>query len=362
MDQSDFRDLKNPQGNATLGAAEVQVGLPIPPVRRVQNFSADEWEEFVEEWAHSLKSTYKKVRRYGGAGDQGCDVVGFKDDKGLYGAWDNYQCKHYQGPLAPGDIWVEIGKVIYYSYIGEYSKPERYYFVAPKGVGTRLAKLMEKPAAFKQGLLEKWDTHCRENITDKHSIELDYSLKAYISSFDFTIFNSKSVVEIIEGHSKTPFYSTRFGGGLPPRPKPLLPPDDVDLCESRYVEQLLEAYSDHTKSNIAKIQDVLGMPGICDHFKRSRLRFYHAESLRNFARDNVPPGTFEGLQEEIYHGVVEICEGNFQDGLERLNATTSAAATVDVSSNALHSRTQTQDKQGVCHQLANENKLLWVKK
>src|SRR2546427_7640705 len=48
----------------------------------------------------------------------GIDIAGFADDKRLKGVWDNYQCKHYDHALRPGDVWVEFGKVIWYSYSG----------------------------------------------------------------------------------------------------------------------------------------------------------------------------------------------------------------------------------------------------
>lgn len=79
----------------------------IAPIDRIKLFGATEWEEFVVEWAHSLKCSYADVRRLGGAGDQGRDVIGIADD----GSWDNYQCKHYAQPLAPSQVWTEIGKL-----------------------------------------------------------------------------------------------------------------------------------------------------------------------------------------------------------------------------------------------------------
>lgn len=65
----------------------------------------------------SSQKKYLTVRRFGGSGDLGVDISGFCSDKGFNGEWDNYQCKRYDHPLRPSDIWVEIGKIIYYSYI-----------------------------------------------------------------------------------------------------------------------------------------------------------------------------------------------------------------------------------------------------
>jgi hypothetical protein len=115
-------------------AEHVYSGIPIPKPIRVTMFSPEEWESFTEEWATSLKNLYARVARHSGSGDQGVDVVGFKSCVGWDGGWDNYQCKQYDHPLSPSDIWVEIGKVIYYSYKQEYPPPLNYYFIASRGV------------------------------------------------------------------------------------------------------------------------------------------------------------------------------------------------------------------------------------
>lgn len=119
--------------------AYVSSGVPIPKPLRVTTFSPGEWESFTEEWATSLEQSYARVARFGGSGDLGVDVVGFVGDTWKTG-WDNYQCKHYDHPLRPSDIWIEIGKIIYYSYKNEYTVPRKYYFVASQNVGTSLQK------------------------------------------------------------------------------------------------------------------------------------------------------------------------------------------------------------------------------
>ena len=88
--------------------------------------------------------------------------------------------------------------------------------------------------------------------------------------------------------------------------------------------------------------------------------FYSAEALRNFARDRTPLGTFDSLQEDIFHGVIDVCEVSYASGLERLRATITTAAIIDVGGNALFGVTRVADKQGVCHQLANDDRLTWV--
>jgi hypothetical protein len=86
------------------------------------------------------------------------------------------------------------------------------------------------------------------------------------------------------------------------------------------------------------------------------------ESLRNFARDTVPEGTFSALQEDVYQSVIDISESSYQDGLARMRATVAQSAQLPLTSSPLASVTRPQDKQGICHQLANEERLTWVPK
>lgn len=169
-------------------------------------------------------------------------------------------------------------------------------------------------------------------------------------------------MELIEGHSKTGFHAVRFGGGLPPRPDPSLPPEAPADNESRYIHQLLEAYGDHVGSNLIDPSALAPYTQLKRDFLRQRERFYHAESLRNFARDTVPEGTFSALQDEIFHGVVDVCEGGYGDGFERMKATVAHASSVATTANPLVSTIKAQDRQGICHQLANDDRLKWVPK
>jgi len=138
-------------------------------------------------------------------------------------------------------------------------------------------------------------------------VPLEGELCDYFDSFDFRIFGAKSVVQLIEEHSKTPFHTVRFGGGLPARPVATEPPVEIAQIESRYIQQLFEAYGDNQGSALKDVSELDAIPNLRQDFLRQRERFYHAESLRNFARDTVPDGTFESLQDEVYQGVVDTC-------------------------------------------------------
>ena len=359
MQDSDFKAIV-PTGTVHSASADhVQAGLPIPKASRVQIFSPDDWEGFTEEWASSL-SSYAVVRRFAGSGDMGLDVVGFTADVGFSAPWDNYQCKRYDHPLRPADIHVEIGKIIYYSWLGEYTVPRRHYFVASRDIGTTAAKLLLDPKKLRESVRQAWEKQCRHQITKTADVTLADEFLAYFDEFEFSIFGSKSVLELIAQHATTKFHATRFGGGLPPRPAPHAPPSEPAAHESRYVRQLLDAYGDHLGKQVPHLAALALEQSLHKDFIRQRERFYSAEALRNFSRDTVPDGTFDALQEEVFQGVVDICESSHSTGLQRMKATVSQAAQVTSTSNPLAPATRIQDRQGICHQLANDDRLNWM--
>ncbi len=348
---------------ATVTAEQVLHGPAIPPQQRILLYSPTEWEEFILEWAHyTLKSKYRQVQRFGAAGDKGLDVVGFADRQKLQGVWDNYQCKRFVGrAVYPGDAWPEIGKILWYSFQNDYKPPRKYYFVAPHGVGTTLLGYLANPARLKSELLKVWDEKVKAAITDKQEVPLEGDFAAYVGRFDFSIFDSKTTLEIIDDHRNCPCFVGRFGGPLKSRPVAGKPPADIAPGESRYVSQLLGAYADHKKQTVPDVKALKVWPPLEKHFDRQREAFYEAESLRVFARDNVPAGTFESLQQDIHTGVVDVCDSEHPDGYERVKQVTRAARELALTSNALIGTLKPKDRDGICHQLANEDRLEWTK-
>ena len=341
-------DVKQPESAATvLTPAQVTSGPVIPPQQRLLTYSPAEWERFVEEWAYyCLKNKYKHVQRFSGSGDMGIDVVGFVDDERLQGVWDNYQCKHYGHAIAPGDAWVEFGKVIWYSYNGEYVAPRRYFFVSPLGAGTKLGRLLGNAARLREGLIANWDKHVKNEITSTQEVPLDEMLRAYVNACDFSIFDVKTALQLVDDHRTTPVHAARFGGGLPPRPSADKPPETFAPTESRYVTQLLGAYGEHSGAPVTD-PSALSQHKLKDHFRRQREAFYEAESLRVFARDSVPSGTFESLQDDLYDGVIDTHDASHRDGYEKVCAVTKAAREVQITANALISCTKPKDRDGI---------------
>lgn len=351
--------LPTPAAPAGVPADIVATGHLIPAIDRIKIFSEKQWEEFVLEWADSLREQYSRVDRCGSAGDMGRDVIATCKDGSE--AWDNYQCKHYKDSLKPTDIWLELGKLAYYTRRGDYSCPRRYFFIAPQGAGTKLSNLMKKPDELRAGLVANWDTYCRTSITSTAVVELDASLKAYLDGLDFSIFEATPPLRIIDAHAKTRWHTARFGGGLPPRPPVAEPPTDPADLEVTYVRQLMDAYADHLKRQVAAVGDLAGEADLREHYGDSRLEFYSAESLRTFSRDTLPPGEFEKLQDEVHSGIKDEVRTDHADGYRRVVAVVKTARTLQLAAHALHGRLSVRDHGGICHQLANDEKVRWVK-
>ena len=346
-----------PTPAATVPPEVVAIGIPVSPLERLRIMSPSQWEDFVLEWAHSLETQYASVERCAGAGDMGRDVVAYVD-KTADSVWDNYQCKHYNHRLAPNDIWLELGKLCYYTYIGEYSIPRCYFFVAPQHVGNKLSKLLRQPERLRQELLDAWDSQCRKLISSKQEIVLDGGLRTHLESFDFSRIKAADPLTIIQQHRKTPWHAARFGGGLASRPAPPPPPPVVESHEATYVRALLEAYEERIGASVAS-PEALQDGALVTHFSRSRREFYSAEALREFSRDNVPSGTFDLLLEEVHDGVIDVVEARHADGVERVLAAVKQAKALQLTANALVPRVTTTDRGGMCHQLANEERVKW---
>jgi hypothetical protein len=359
----DFEEIETPAAPPTLQTAvQFLGGPPIEPLTRVMTYDSAEWEKLVDEWAsHCLKAKYSKVLRFSGANDRGIDVAGFADDQLLLGVWDNYQCKHYAAGVTPGDAWPEMGKILWHSFNGHYAPPRAYFFVAPRSTGTTLTQLLANTPKLKAGLIAAWDKSARDAITSTQSVSLEGDFAKYVDAFDFSIFKTLSPRELLDQHRASPYFLQRFGGGLPVRPVPGAPPALIQEEESVYVGHLLTAYADHTKEPVGDLTALKKWKPLTDHFHRQRECFYHAESLRVFVRDKVEPGTYEGLQEEVYQGVVDLCESDHADGFECVKAVTEAAQNLPLDAHPLGPSTFIKDKRGICHQLANEDRLKWTK-
>jgi hypothetical protein len=314
-------------------------------------------EQFVREWVGLKTEYYVEVTRFSGAGDLGRDVVGFLSKKRHEGSWHNYQCKQYAQNLPTDKAVCEIGKILYYSHNGEFTAPDKYFFVAPRGVNRNLERLIFNPQKFKTTLINEWDKFCSKAISNGITITLDASLKAFIDAFDFSKIERISLDDILLDKHIKPVLFKWFGAD--PGPAPLgQVPAEVQKSELPYIKQLLDAYSERSGQSFVDHKEIENHPELGDHLSCQRERFYDADAFKRFYRDNTDPLVLETFEKDIRHGVIDTLNAKHSDALTRVDAVMTQAATVQASG-PLAQYARVPVKQGVCHHFANEGRFKW---
>lgn len=332
----------------------------LTPLKLIQTYSAEDWEAFIEEWAEGFSPAYDQVTRIGGAGDMGRDLIGHIEPVTIRPRpCDIYQCKHYDHPLAPSDIWTELGKLCVYTHNGEYPVPRYYRFVPPRSVGPTLYNLLNSPNDLRAGLIANWDTYCRRSISKTTDYSLEGALKAYVEQFDFTSVWYLTPTEIVNQHKRTQYWSRRFRIDPPTRPDAQPPPTDVQNYELIYITRLLEAYGDHLDRQVT-LADLPTLPAkILSNFTQSRGNFFIADALARFSRDHFPGG-FDSIKQHVHDGVVDVTSEKHDDGFACLIAALKQAAALPLPTSDLSPYVGPADKKGMCHHLANDGKLTWI--
>lgn len=80
------------------------------------------------------------------------------------------------------------------------------------------------------------------------------------------------------------------------------------------------------------------------------------------ARDAVPDGTIERLQNDAYDGVIETAHAQNGSVMKRLTAVLAHSTVVDLSSYPLVTWAAPPARRGICHQLAYNQRLTWTPK
>jgi hypothetical protein len=352
-----------PWPNANARLLGLGVGLPVQPLDRLAQFSPKDFERFTLEWASDYLSKVQgvyEVQQRGGAGDKGRDVVVWFDPPSAKPRrWSLYQCKHYDSRLGAGTAAAEVGKVLHYTNIGDYTAPREYWFVTHLGVTSDFQDMLDDPEKLRAYILSEWDERCAGKIT-KVKVPLDRKLEAHINAFDFSTFRAKQPLELIKEHAKTRYHLTIFGAPLLDRPPPPTPPSTVAAGETEYVTQLYDVIGEALGTTIS------GKADFADHaiylrlFDRSRITFYCAEGLKELARDQMSDAAyFDTLLEEFTNGLFHNYTAPQLTGMQRLSETVRAAQALQLGSHVLAPHVLANDREGICHQLANEKRLNW---
>lgn len=350
-------DIDPPRGQPH----QLGIGAPqLKPKQYISFYSPDEWEEFVAEWALVLSQFYHQVQRPGGSNDRGLDVVALLSPAGVDGVWDCFQCKHYDQALVPSDAFPEMLKIMHGVVDGAYSYPRRYRFLAPRGCGPTLTRLLMSPSALKEGFLKWLDTQSCPIWSLSEVVQA--RIRDLAAAADYEVFKAEDIEDVLTVHRRSPYHVTRFGSSISRTLRPAVPPQDVDPeRESVYVRKLIEIYNERGETQRSVAAEFASDAFCGPHLTRQREAFFSAEDLRLVAREQVPEEVFTALQEDVYDCVVEVEQMEHSSGLQKLHDVLSAATGAQLNSNPLIQITRPRDLKGVCHQLANVDKLNWVK-
>lgn len=319
--------------------------------RRVLELTDVELEQFIREWVGRKHRTYVEVTTFGGPGDRGRDVVGFCTTAKHQGDWHNYQCKQFGRNLSTGDGLRELGKILYYAYKGEFSAPSRYVFVAPRGVNRNLERLIFNPSDLRDALIANWAQHCLTQIEQGSSVSLDAGLRKFIESYNFENVTRLTIKDILDDPDIEAVLHKWFGKDLGTAPVGKAP-KDVQTDELPYVKQLVDAYGDSCGKSFA---DHIGIDAqFTLHFQRQRERFYDAAYFKRFYRDSTEQAVLDAFENDIFHGVIDVCAGTYSNALARHDSVMAQAANV-VPAGPLAAHARVPVKQGVCHHFANDH-------
>jgi len=327
---------------------------------RLKELEEDELEEFIELWCDRVGSGYESVERIGKANDKGRDVIGFLTQAKHEGPWHLYQCKRKTRGSALGapEALGELGKVFHHHSQGAYrTMPEKYVFVAPRGVTGPLQDLIFNPSDLKAALIANWDDYCAGSITQRRKIPLSPELKALIEGYEFGKVSHLSAAGLAKHPASLKALTQVLG--LPPGDAPVgAAPDLLQAEEMKYIDQLRQVYGEARGTPFATADDVLadGMHG--DHLREQRNRFFDATSFRLFHRDNTSVEALVEFEAEVHYGVVDVYRLPYGTRLERVGAVMRHASTMTCAIKGKLARIPV--RQGMCHHLANEGLMKWI--
>lgn len=316
-----------------------------------------ELEQFCRQWVERKSDDYIEVKRFGGAGDKGRDVVGFCSPERHAGNWDNYQCKQYRDKLGKGKGLLAVGKVLYWASQGEFAPPRRFIFVAPKGLNSNLLKLINKPQSFKAELIASWDLHCAKAIVQNQEIKLEGDVLGTVDGYGFTAISYVDVDDMLADPTAKPLLFELFGEDPGDFPRGTVP-IDVQAHELAYLDALLGAYNDREGGSFSNHQDVFDHGEHGEDLRLQRTRFYEAEGFQKFYRDNTSPETIARFRHDIRLGIHDTLKKPAPDELRRVEAAMSQAANLQPGG-PLARYAYIPVKQGICHHLVNDGVIDW---
>lgn len=325
--------------------------------RNVLALDDTQLELFVRDWVDNKQSKYFEVARFSGSGDLGRDVVGFHTAAKHEGSWDNYQCKQYGKRLPTDTAICELGKILYYASLGEFTPPAVYYFVAPRGLNRNLEHLVFNPNKLKKTLIESWDKYCRNKIIDDGDIPLTGEVLEMVQNYDYSAVRRIALEDILSDDSAKKVLYKFFGADPGSSPKGIVPQEILDI-ESEYIKQLVDAYSEQENTAFTHHGEILAHPHLLKNLDLQRERFFDADAFKRYYRDNTDPSVIDSVEQDVYYGIADMLGEKHPNTLEKISAVMKQAATIQPSGIA-SKYARVPVKQGVCHHFVNDGKFKW---
>ena len=159
----------------------------------------------------------------------------------------------------------------------------------------------------------------------------------------------------------------KIGNSIYNLPEPLAVPNLPEENENKYVNALLEVYSQKEKTSITSLEDLEGYPIYKGNLQLHREAFYSAESvlyqIRDFFNDSTKE--FNNLKTEIYDGIKYELSLPHKNGFERVNNAMRLVMVISFSrsylSTAGNGLVGVEEKKGMVHMLVNEGKITWIR-
>ena len=147
-----------------------------------------------------------------------------------------------------------------------------------------------------------------------------------------------------------------------PLPRPPVPPN-IEPQEMPYVDALMRVYGEIEGTHSIGPLNIDSYPSRQKHFKRQRFDYYAAEALRRGLRDayeGSDEDQFRALEDEVYDGVIDTYECEYDSGMDRLRHTLKQS--VQISADKCFATHDTSwignsEKKGMCHILVNDERI-----
>ena len=146
-------------------------------------------------------------------------------------------------------------------------------------------------------------------------------------------------------------------------------PAHSTLKEVKYVNALLEVYSEKSGNPIRCEEDLAGNKRFSDHFNRQRVDFYNAECVNRNCRElytSEEENPFDVFVQDIYAGIIDTYTKEYSYGMERLTSVLEKATSIPFTRSILTEETKwigPSEEKGICHMLVNDSRLEgWVRR